>query len=97
VHCSGWALLGEVDKFVRVSPVRFTAVAEVGGFAAWVEGAPREAVRVAFLAPGEGGGLEAARVRVVVVAFGEGGGTAKVVCTGVGAAAACRYSLVAVY
>ena len=96
---SGWALLGELAKFVRVSPVRFSAIdASVGGsLTAWVEGAPGEVVSVALLAPGEGGGggggLGAARVRLVSVVFGPGGGTATVVCSGAGAAAACAHTV----
>jgi hypothetical protein len=88
----GWALIGEVDKFVRVSPVRFSAVMQGTGAAAivtWVEGAPNETVSVSWLAPGASGGLSDAFIRVVPITFGVFGGTVVVSCNGTGSAAAC--------
>ena len=51
----GYALLGEVDKFVAVSPARF-ALTQSAGFGVYVSlrGAPRENVTVAWVGPGSG-------------------------------------------
>jgi hypothetical protein len=85
---SGYALLGELRKFVRVAPVRFGAVAssESGAstptFAMLVAGAGGEAVDVALLVPG---GV----IRRISVPFGPAGGSAQVTCQGSGAGATC--------
>jgi len=51
----GYALLGEVGKFVPVSPARFALVQCAGfGITVGLRGAPGEAVDVAWIAPGEG-------------------------------------------
>jgi hypothetical protein len=88
----GWALVGEVDKFVRASPARFAAVtpgpapgcatpaARGASLCVAAVGAPREALVVVLLAP-EG------VVRAVPLAFGAGGGVALVTCTAEGARA----------
>ena len=51
----GYALLGEVGKFVPVSPARF-ALTQSAGFGVYVSlrGAPRESVTVAWVGPGSG-------------------------------------------
>jgi hypothetical protein len=51
----GYALLGEVGKFVPVSPARF-ALTQSAGFGVYVSlrGAPRESVTVAWVGPGNG-------------------------------------------
>ena len=52
---NGYALLGEVDKYVACSPARFTDVRLGGGGAGvgvTLAGAPGEALRVAFVRPG---------------------------------------------
>ena len=86
---SGWALLGEVDKFTRVSPVRFSAVAAEGGtLVVWVDGAPNEVVHVSLVAPSSSGALVDAHIVVVDVAFNESG-VSQIVCTGIGATAEC--------
>ena len=95
VHTCGWAILGEIHKFVRVSPVRFTAIAASNAsITAWVEGAPHETVNVTLLFPGGISGLAAARVRLVSIAFGAQGGTAALSCSGSGSAAACSSKVV---
>jgi len=92
---SGWALLGEIAKFVRVSPVRVTAIAVAShSVTTWVEGAPNELVKLALLSPGDDAQLESARVRLVEIAFNAEGGTAVVVCSGAGSTAACNSTLV---
>jgi hypothetical protein len=56
---SGWALLGELDKFVSVSRARFSSVECIprsaeklsGGIRCRVSGAPGETVRVVFAQP----------------------------------------------
>ena len=51
-EANGWALLGELGKWVAVSPARFRAVAEhADGLEANVAGAPGEEVVVSFLPP----------------------------------------------
>ena len=104
VHAEGggWALLGEVAKFVRVAPVRFpSSRAAGGGLVTCVAGAAGEVVRVALLAPGDSGGgafpnsLANATVRVESVHFGPHGGVAVLSCAGAGAGAACSLSWVA--
>jgi hypothetical protein len=57
---NGYALLGEVDKYVAASPARFVSVglggaAGGGGIALALAGAPGEGLRVAFVRPGAGG------------------------------------------
>ena len=51
----GYALLGEVGKFVALSPARF-ALVQCAGFGVNVRlvGAPGETVTVAWVAPGAG-------------------------------------------
>lgn len=50
---SGWALLGDLTKYVSVSTVRFQDVAcTLNGISATVSGTPGEAVPVTFLRPG---------------------------------------------
>jgi hypothetical protein len=52
---NGYALLGEIDKYVACSPARFTDVRLGGGGAGvgvTLAGAPGEALRVAFVRPG---------------------------------------------
>jgi len=86
----GWALLGEVDKFTRVSPVRFIAVQveTAGTLIAYFNGAPGEIVHVSFVAPGVSGTLNDARIIVVEAQF-EWWGVGQINCTGIGAMAAC--------
>jgi hypothetical protein len=89
----GWALLGEVAKFVRVAPVRFPAsVAVGGGLETYVVGAPGEEVRVALIAPGSDAGLPSlntSTVRVESLTFGDAGGVALLRCAGAGASSTC--------
>ena len=101
VHAEGggWALLGEVGKFVRAAPVRFPGSrAAGGGLVAYVAGAAGEEVRVALLTPGASGGaafpecLGNATVHVESVQFGPRGGVATLSCAGAGARAACSQS-----
>ena len=87
----GWVFVGEVGKFVAVSPVRFSSV-RLGGacLGVVVEGAGGEVVRVLLLAPGAAQGLEHATVHVEDVGpFPEGGGTLVLTCEGAGSAARC--------
>lgn len=88
---TGYALLGELPKFTRVSPVRIGGVA---GSAApsltfTVDGAADEVVSLAVLVPGAVPGLADSLIRTVSVAFAASGGTAVVTCTGAGAGAVC--------
>lgn len=80
LFASGFSLLGELGKFVRVSPVRFSSVAPTAdGMAFSVRGAAGEQLSVAVAA----GGV----VRRVGLAFPDsGGGVQSVVCSGSGAA-----------
>ena len=54
IASNGWALLGEVSKWVMVSPSRVVAVTEImkGGLSVTVKGEGGEAVEMAFAAPG---------------------------------------------
>ena len=73
----GWALLGELAKFVRVSPARFGAVSGGGGggaLNATLSGAPGEAIAVTLITP-------EALVRSVPVVFGPSG-SALLACAG---------------
>ena len=85
--------MGEIGKFVRVSPVRFTSVSVQagGGIDVVVEGASGETVSVTFLGPmGSAANgtafpdvLKDFEVVVVDVVFGGGGGSATVTCKGI--------------
>lgn len=82
---SGWSLIGELSKFVRVSPRRFSWVNVTNdGMAFEVTGAPNEAVGVHVIAPGG-----VSTIRVVSVSFGPAGGVAVVSCAGYGSGAGC--------
>ena len=90
---SGFALLGELGKAVRVAPVRFPAVAGAAAELSFLlAGAADEVVDVALLAPppNGGGGLDAAAVRRLRVAFGPKGGLAQVRCGAAAPRAACN-------
>jgi hypothetical protein len=98
VSRSGFALLGELPKFLRVAATRFSSVVAdpggVPGLSVLLEGASGEAVQLAFLLPGPQGAkagfpalLQEARVGAVLVHFPVGGGSARVTC---GAAEGCR-------
>jgi hypothetical protein len=91
-----WVLLGEVGKFVAVSPVRFSGVLVEagGGLLVAVEGAGGEVVAVRLLAPGgAAGGLHSATVfEAAMGPFPTGGDTLLLHCTGWGASAACSTS-----
>jgi hypothetical protein len=96
VHAAGggWALLGEVGKFVRAAPVRFPgSLAEGGSLTTLVAGAANEVVRVTLLAPGSAGGLGNATIRVESLSFGPRGGVATLRCAGAGAGGACSQAL----
>lgn len=90
---AGWVLLGEIGKFVRVSPVRFTSVSVQagGGVDVVVEGASGETVSVTFLGPmGNAANgtafpdvLKDFQVVVVDVVFGGGGGSTTITCKGI--------------
>jgi hypothetical protein len=93
---NGYALLGEIGKFTRVSPVRFTGIVASSngsgdgpGMTTWVAGAADETVDVAVLVPGQSGLLKDALIRRVSVSFGSSGGAKPVACTGTGASATC--------
>ena len=98
LQASGWALVGELGKVVRVSPARFAYVAPAaGGLEFGVLGAPGEAVSVSVLAPpaagsggggGGGGGAVAGSMLAVELSL-PSGGSLTVTCSGQGAAAAC--------
>jgi hypothetical protein len=85
----GWALVGEVDKFVRVSGARFAFVApacDAGGAPSLcfgLTGAEGERVDVALVAPG--GVVK----RVTTALPAEGAQPLRVACKGAGAAASC--------
>jgi hypothetical protein len=86
---NGWVLIGEVDKFVRVSPVRFAAVVPTGtGLDVYIDGAPNEIVYLTFLVPNSGtsGG---SIVRVFDIPFNSKGGSCSLHCTGRDATASC--------
>ena len=89
----GWVLLGELGKYVAVSPVRFSGVrVEAGGLGVVVEGAAGEVVRLLLLAPGEMAGLQHASTRVEEVGpFGSAqeGGSILLTCSGLGLGAQC--------
>ena len=57
VECSGvtWALLGETNKWVPVSPQRFEGVTCGASFAATVIGSPGEQLAVSFAKNSDGG------------------------------------------
>ena len=92
----GYALLGELDKFVRASPVRFTRIlaAEAPPSLSFgVNGAGGESLNVTVMAPatavpGVAAGDDAV-ILSVGIAFGAAGGTASVTCAGSGTAARC--------
>jgi len=97
----GWALLGEVSKFVRAAPVRFPASAAAGNaLTTLVAGAGGEVVRVAFVAPGAEkpaafpACLNTSAIRVESVAFGPQGGVTRLTCAGWGATATCTHARV---
>merc|ERR1712050_498992 len=53
VYANGWALLGEVDKWIAVSEERFTDVTTIpGSLVVKLRGTPGETVNVAFKEPG---------------------------------------------
>jgi len=80
VFASGFALLGELGKFVRVAATRFTGIMPTAdGMVFEARGAPGELISLAVAAPG---GV----VRRVAVDFGAAGGSATVSCAGSGAA-----------
>ena len=86
VFASGFSLLGELGKFVRVSNSRFPAIApSAAGMDFTAVGAPLEALSLAILAPSTGGPV----IRRIVVNFPVGSGpglqTATVVCAGASA------------
>ena len=86
---NGWILIGEVDKFVRVSPVRFAAVIPTGiGLDVYIDGAPDEIVHLTFLVPNSGtsGG---SIVRIFDVQFNSVGGSVRLNCTGRDTSASC--------
>lgn len=92
----GWALLGQLDAFVRASPVRFSAVVAAlqpppapSGIAVVVEGAPSETLQVLFLAPGVVPGLATATLRAVNVTFPPAGGSVLIRCEGAGSGGVC--------
>jgi len=95
VYATGWALLGELGKVVRVSTARVPWVAPdaAGGLDFALAGAPGEAVALAVAAPQGGpapaplGGL----IRAVSTTL-PASGAATVRCAGAGAAAACTVS-----
>lgn len=101
VYPSGFALVGELGKMVRVSPARFAWVAEgvkgVGGMDFEVLGAGGEQVVVTVLVPPQGGLNTAASAASVsgvmknlVLNFPDGEpGSIQVTCSGSGASAAC--------
>lgn len=79
LYASGFALLGELAKFVRVSAARFARVEPTAdGMTFDARGAPGERVSVAVAA--------GAAVRRVEVDFGARGGSVTVACAGAGAA-----------
>ena len=96
---SGWGLVGELGKVVRVSPARFAFVAPSGdGLTFGVVGAAGEAVHVSVLAPaGAGAGGQQASSQASVVAGSmleveisiPASGSLTVSCSGAGATAAC--------
>ena len=80
MRAGGFVLLGELGKYVSVSPARFSGVAVTAGgiaMAVTVHGAPGETVDVTALVPG--GGQFAATVRVSRVTFKAGGPAQQVV------------------
>jgi hypothetical protein len=89
-EAQGWTLLGEVGKFVRVSPVRFSAVSASGGLlTTWVEGAPNESVHVSWLAPGLTQKLQDSHIVSLDVIFDDKGGTKMITCQGSSDSAVC--------
>ena len=101
LFASGWAVVGELGKVVRVSPARFAYIAGGGGGLEFgVLGAAGEAVTVSVLAPpaaggssgsgGGGGGGPVAGSMLAVVLSMPGSGALTVTCSGAGAAAACQ-------
>lgn len=104
VLANGYALLGELTKFNRASPVRFPAVAAGGSaqqpsLSFLVEGAANEVVDVAVLVPPssmphvttnvDDDGVGGSAIKRVPLAFGSHGGSTLVTCIGSGVAAAC--------
>lgn len=102
VYPSGFALVGELGKMVRVSPARFAWVAEgvsgVGGMDFEVLGAGGEQVVVTVLVPTQGGPADADAtsssvsgvMKTLVLNFPVGEpGSIQVTCSGSGASAAC--------
>ena len=81
---NGYALLGELFKFVRVSPVRFSSVSTtpLPSLQVTVLGSSGESVDVLVLVPG---GI----VRRISVQFGEGAQAAALQCEGTGNQAQC--------
>jgi hypothetical protein len=99
LFASGWALVGELGKVVRVSPARFAWAAEAagGGLRFGVAGAPGEAVEVAVVAPpgageaaGRAAGSGVAGAMLAVQITVPAGGAVTVACSGAGAGAACN-------
>jgi hypothetical protein len=98
----GFALLGELSKAVRVSPIRFTfiaAAADAAGFSAGLRLAPNETVAVSVLVPAlpiqpasallKSQALNAS-VETVEVQGNSSGGTAVIVCSTAGGPGARR-------
>jgi len=55
---SGWGLLGELNKYVSVSPLRFTNITyDPNGIKASVKGAPLELVSIWAISPDNGGSI----------------------------------------
>jgi hypothetical protein len=101
IYSNGWTLLGELNKFVRVSPVRFTAITYVNEnpprISVIVDGAASEEISVHFITPSTSGlfpmNLENAYVRKVDVTFPSNGGSVLITCTGIGSTASCSTQL----
>ena len=96
-YASGWAVVGELGKVVRVSPARFAYIqAGPEGLQFEVLGAEGEVVVVSVLAPPAAAAVAAAAEGPVagsmlaVVLNMPSSGVLTVTCSGAGAAAACQ-------